>query len=185
MYLLVPLWLAAGAADWLCHRRARIERSTGPQESMLHLLMLVEMGVPALAVLFLEIDAMVLLIALVAFALHEATALWDVSYAQQGRRILPFEQHVHSFLELIPLMALFCLIFLHRGQFLALFGVGAELPDWSLRFKEQPLPASYVLPLLIAIALLQVGPYLEELWRGLRWRDVAQRDAHARRSAPD
>lgn len=173
MYFLVPLWLLAGAADWLCHRIARIEHSTGPQESLLHLLMLVEMGVPALAALFLEIDALVLTIALVAFVLHEATALWDVSYAAERRAISPFEQHVHSFLELIPLMAISCMIFLHRGQFAALMGFGMEAADWTLRAKEQPLPPTYIATLLVAIAVLQVGPYLQELWRGLRERTAA------------
>lgn len=172
MYFVVPLWLAAGAADWLCHRVAGIEHSTGPKESLIHLLMLVEMGVPALAALFCEIDALVLAMALVAFALHEATALWDVSYAMQLRSISPFEQHVHSFLELIPLLAISCMIFLHRWQFMALMGLGPEMPDWGLRLKEQPLPTAYVLGVLAAITLLQICPYLEELWRGLRQRNA-------------
>lgn len=172
MYFLVPLWLSAGAADWLCHRLARIEHSTGPQESLIHLLMLVEMGIPALAALFLEINALVLVVALVAFAVHEATALWDVTFAQHRRVIAPFEQHVHSFLELIPLLAITCMIFLHRDQFFALMTPGPAAPDWSVRWKEQPLPQGYVATLLVAIALLQVGPYLEELWRGLRHRDA-------------
>jgi hypothetical protein len=168
MYFLVPLWLSAGIADWLCHRAARIEFSSGWRESMMHLLMLVEMGLPALAALFLEINALVLLLALVAFAVHEATALWDVTYAQARRRISPFEQHVHSFLELVPFMALSCLVLLHWRQFLALWGLGPEEPDMSLRLKVEPLPAVYTIGAVVAVIVLQLIPYLEELWRGVR-----------------
>jgi hypothetical protein len=38
----LPLWLVAGVADWLCHRKADIEHTAGPSESAMHLLMLSE-----------------------------------------------------------------------------------------------------------------------------------------------
>lgn len=174
MYFLVPLWLAAGVADWICHRVGRIEFSSGWRESLFHLLMLVEMGIPALAALFLEINALVLFIALVAFVVHELTVLWDVSYAQSRRRIAPIEQLVHSLLEIIPLMALSCMAFLHWDQFLALWGQGAAEADMTLRLKSASLPTAYIVSAVVAVVLLQVLPYLEELWRGIR----------AERSAP-
>lgn len=31
-----PLWLAAGGANWLCHRDSRIEETSGTRESWLH-----------------------------------------------------------------------------------------------------------------------------------------------------
>jgi hypothetical protein len=46
MYFLLPIWLAAGFADWLCHRASHIEFTTGAKESLIHLLMFVELGVP-------------------------------------------------------------------------------------------------------------------------------------------
>jgi hypothetical protein len=61
---------------------------------MLHLLQFAEMAVAVLAALFLEINALVLLIMLVCFVLHEATALWDLSYASARREVTPIEQHV-------------------------------------------------------------------------------------------
>jgi hypothetical protein len=167
MYFLVPLWLAAGIADWLCHRIARIELSSGWRESVFHLAMLVEMGIPSVAALFFEINALVFLVALAAWVLHELTALWDVSYAQSLRRISPFEQHVHSFLEMIPLLALSCMMFLHWDQFLALFGLGTAERDMALRWKAEPLPAAYTISAVVAVGVLQVVPYLEELWRGV------------------
>ena len=60
MYFILPLWLAAGFADYLCHRASGIEH-TGPKESVLHLLQFMEMAVPVLAALFLEINALVIL----------------------------------------------------------------------------------------------------------------------------
>ena len=42
LYFILPVWLAAGFADWLCHRAAHIETTSGAKESMLHLLMFAE-----------------------------------------------------------------------------------------------------------------------------------------------
>lgn len=105
MYFILPLWLAAGFADWLCHRASHIETTTGAKESLLHLLMFAEIGLPLLAAMFLEINGLIIAVMLLAFVAHEATALWDVSYATTARTVTPIEQHVHSFLEIIPLMA--------------------------------------------------------------------------------
>src|ERR671911_1644060 len=53
MYFVLPLWLAAGFADYLCHRASDIEHTSGAKESLLHLLLFAEMGVPVLAAIFL------------------------------------------------------------------------------------------------------------------------------------
>jgi hypothetical protein len=42
--------------------------------------------------------------------------------------------------------------------------------DWQLQPKENPPPVAYVVSVLGAMALFQVGPYVEELVRGLRYR---------------
>jgi hypothetical protein len=168
LYFILPLWLSAGFADWLCHRAAHIETTTGAKESLLHLLMFAELGIPLLAALFLEVNTLIIAIMIVAFLLHEATALWDVSYAVTARVVTPFEQHVHSFLELMPLMALLSVVSLHWGQFLAAFGAGHEQPGFELARKAQPLPVLYVSVVLALIVLFELLPYMEELIRGLR-----------------
>lgn len=170
MYFIVPLWLAAGVADWICHRRSGIEHTSGPKESLIHILMLVEMGVPVLAGIFLQVNALVFALMLAAFFLHEATALWDVTYAIKTRTVIPAEQHVHSFLEMLPLMAISIMVLLHWNQFAALFGMGPEHADWALRIKESPLPRKYVLWLMGAIAVFELLPYMEELRRTWRQR---------------
>src|SRR5215831_17920217 len=91
MYFVVPLWIAAGFADWLCHRSSHIEHNAGARESLLHLLLLGESSIPVLAALFLEINAGVLALALTALI----TAMLDVEYATTVRFVSPNEQHVH------------------------------------------------------------------------------------------
>jgi hypothetical protein len=167
MYFIVPLWHAAGLSDWLCHRRTAIEHTTGAKESLIHLLMLAEMGVPVLACLFLEINAPVLALMIAAFFAHEATALWDVSYAVTRRRVTPIEQHVHSFLEMLPLMAASFIAVLHWPKFLELLGLAGKR-DMTIRLKREPLPTGYIIVALGAVVLLEVVPYLEELRRA--WR---------------
>ncbi|MFL5265921.1 MAG: hypothetical protein ACJ8AH_04880 [Stellaceae bacterium] len=126
MYFVVPLWLLAGFADWLCHRASHIATTTGAKESLIHLLMFTEVGVPLVAVLFLDVNAGIILLMIGSFLVHEATALWDVSHATTAREVTPIEQHVHSFLEMIPLMAIVAIVGMHWGQFLALFGLATN-----------------------------------------------------------
>jgi hypothetical protein len=183
MGFVLPLWLAAGIADWICHRATNIETTTGTKESLMHLLMLTEAAIPVLAGLFLEITSPVVALMITSFLLHDMTALWDVSYAVTLREVTPIEQHVHSFLEMVPLMAVAFVCVLHWPQVLALFGIGSEKTDWSLRLKSRPLPWRYVTSMLGAMAALEWGPYLEELARTLASRRRADTKPSARKPA--
>jgi hypothetical protein len=176
MYVVLPLWLAAGFADYLCHRAARIETTSGWKESALHLLQFAEMAVPTLAAIFLEINALIFLIMIVAIVLHHATAIWDVSYAYQTRVVTPTEQHIHSFLEILPFTGFLIVAILHWQQFISLFGLGSLPAEFSLQMKEAPLPWAYVAVILTAVALFEVLPYFEEFMRS--WR--AQRTMQGR-----
>jgi hypothetical protein len=144
MYFILPAWLAAGFADYLCHRASSIETTSGWKETLLHLLQFGEMVVPTLAAILLEINALVIATMIVCLVAHEATAIWDVSYAYQRREVTPTEQHVHSFLEMLPLMGLLIVVILHWQQFLALFGFGREAAEFAVRLKDPPLPWLYV-----------------------------------------
>jgi hypothetical protein len=84
--------------------------------------------------------------------------------------VTPIEQHVHSFLEMAPLMAVAFVCTLHWPRVLDLFGIGGRRRDWSLRLKRQPLPWRTVVPLLSAMLALEWAPYLEELRRTERAR---------------
>jgi hypothetical protein len=168
MYFVLPLWIATGLADWLCHRVSKIERTSGPQETVFHLLGLGELGIAVLCALFLEINALTFAVMLGAFALHAVTVWLDVRYATSTREILPIEQTVHTYLEGLPLLGLGIIVLLHWNQFLALFGLGPEAADFALRWKAQPLPAAYLLSVIAAVLVFNVVPFVEELIRGLR-----------------
>jgi hypothetical protein len=166
-WFLLPVWLMAGLADWWCHRKEHIERTSGTQESVLHLLMLAEVGVPILYCLLFTINASAIVVCLVGFVLHEITAWWDVRFAFNRRRIGPTEQHVHSFLEVLPVVALSCVVALHPDQFLALLGSSDRAPNFSIRLKSS-WPFEYVAIVLGMVFLLQLIPYSEEFWRCMR-----------------
>jgi hypothetical protein len=170
MYFVLPLWLAAGFADYLCHRASHIATTSGVKESLLHLLQFGEVAVPTLAAIFLEINALIFLVMIISFVVHEATAIWDVRYANRTRTVGPTEQHVQSFLEMLPLMALVIVAMPHWQQFLALFGLGSEKPSFTIRLKEPPLPWLYVAVILAIVLLFEVLPYIEEFTRALRAR---------------
>jgi hypothetical protein len=168
MYFVLPVWLAAGFADWMCHRASRIEITSGPKESLIHLLMFVEVAIPITAAMSFEINSLVILVMIVFWAVHEATAVWDVSYAADKREVTPIEQYVHSYLGVLPLMSLVLIVVLNWSQFLALFGLGTEAPRFTVAEKQPPLPWSYVSAILATVLLFEVLPYMEELIRGLR-----------------
>jgi hypothetical protein len=168
MYFVLPVWLAAGFADYLCHRAASIETTSGSKETLLHLLQLGEMAIPTLAAIFLEINALIIGVMIVSLIAYEATAIWDVNYAYRRRAVTPTEQHVHAFLEMLPLMGLLIVVTLHWQQFLSLFGIGQDSAEFTLRLRQPPLPWLYVSIILAVVVLFEVLPYLEELVRGIR-----------------
>jgi hypothetical protein len=168
LYVVLPLWLLAGLTDYFLHKRTQIEHNAGTKESVLHALQLGEAGVPVVLGLLLDINALVFLVMLVALAAHEATALWDATYAHTRRYISPFEQHVHSFLEVLPIMAVSFVTVLHWDQFLALFGLGPETARFEIGLKPDPLPLGYLVALFASIGLFIVLPYGEELLRCIR-----------------
>jgi hypothetical protein len=164
-FVVVPLWIGAGLGDWICHRRTRIEETAGLKESAIHALMMTEAGVPAIAGLFLEVNAGVLALTLGAFSLHQLTALWDVAYADGRRLVTPTEQHVHGLLEQVPAMATAFLVVLNWDQAKALFGRGGGPAVFELELKRRPLSRSYRLGFLASVLGLIALPYGEELWR--------------------
>ena len=164
---MIPLWILAGLADWWCHRRTAIERTSGWRENAFHWLLLAEGGVALLATALLEIDAAVLLLVLAAFLAHEVTTYIELRYTVPRREVRPIEQMVHSFMEILPLAVLGLLAVIAWEQVLALFGAG--VPDFALRPKKKPWPAGYLLGAGAAVLLLNVLPMAEE---GVRcWRE--------------
>jgi hypothetical protein len=168
MYGVLPLWMLAGVADWACHRRTCIESTGGLRESAFHWVMFSQMGVAALAVLFLELNAAVLLLAGALFLAHEVTTWMELRFVVGRREVSPIEQMIHSFMEILPLAGLFLLLGLYADR-----RNPAGASDWSLRLKDEPLPAAYLLAALAGAMLLNVLPLAEESWRCWRGRQGA------------
>jgi hypothetical protein len=164
MYVVFPLWVAAGFADWACHRRTGIALTSGLKENLLHLLMYVEIGVGMTAVALLEIDAAVLLLVFAVFLVHQLTVYWDLHYSTLLRDVGPFEQMMHSFLEILPLLSLALLAAAAWPQALALVGLGEETRDWSLRLKQDPWPPILLQAGLLLSLIFNVLPLLQETW---------------------
>jgi hypothetical protein len=160
---MLPVWLLAGFGDWLCHRRSFIERSSGPKESLLHLLLYLLIAAPMVLALFVEVDTTLLVFATACVLVHTAVSLWDTRFAQPRRHISPLEQHIHSYLEMLPLFALTIVLLLRRDAVL--------LPVWELSPRQPPLPAvvTWGVTLSLVPGLLLIG---EEL---LRCRRAARR----------
>jgi hypothetical protein len=168
----LPLWMFMGFADYLCHRATYIERTSGLKESLLHALMLVEMSVPVLLCLYFEVTALVLVLMVFAFFVHEATSLWDIAYAQDKRQIWLVEAHIHSYLAVLPFMMGSIVICLNWGQWLSLFGMGSETPRFELEWKSPQFSVAYHVALNVLLFFLLVMPYAEEAWRCYRARKL-------------
>ena len=168
MYFILPLWLAAGFADWVCHRKSRIAETAGPKETLIHFLMFGEVGLAIVAAIYLETTSLTIILMAGLLLIHQITAYWDLAYAGAHREITPLEQQVHSLLEMIPLMALLLIALAHWGQVLALVGMGDEDVQLFLRAREPALPTAYLICFFVAVMVFSVIPYADELWRGLK-----------------
>ena len=168
-FFVLPLWIAAGFADYLCHRAARIEQNSGISESILHLLQFALMAIPVTMVLLLEVNGGVILTALLCVLLHHAAAYIDVMYADGARKIPPREQMIHSLLEVLPIAAMLLLIVAHPQQSGALIGISGIGADFTFRLGN--LPRSYVMSMIGVTILLNALPYGEEFLRCLRQRN--------------
>ncbi|AOR31134.1 diguanylate cyclase [Streptomyces fodineus] len=181
LYGLLPGWFLPGLADWAMHRRTRIEDTAGTKESLIHSLMMAEVGLPIALTLRYRVNPKLLSTLLGAAAVHEVTAWWDVRTAvDSDREVRPAEQHIHSFLESLPFGALASLMCLHADEVRSLLRGGRGHPEaWRLRKRPRALSPGYLAGIGLAIGLCVVLPYGEEL---LRCRRAARRGKRPVRS---
>jgi hypothetical protein len=176
LYGVLPLWFVPSVADWWMHRRSHIEDTSGVRESAVHALMMAEAGIPVAAGLLAKVNPLVLGTMAGAALAHGATAVWDVTIATHEREVRPVEQHIHSFLEVLPLTAAAFTACLHWDMVRATVHGDSRAERWKLLPKDRPLPAPYLAGIAGAIGAFVVLPYTEEMVRCLRAR---------RRSAAD
>jgi hypothetical protein len=176
----VPLWILAGLADWWCHRRTAIERTSGLRENLFHWLLFAEAGVALGAVAVLEVNAALLLLVAVAFLVHELTTFIELRYTVPRREVAPLEQMIHSFMEILPLGLLGLLAVMGWDQLLAQGGA----PDFAPRVMRTPWPPAYLLAVAGAVLLFNVLPLAEEALRCWRARGLPPRPRTPQPPAP-
>jgi hypothetical protein len=169
MFGVLPLWILAGLADWWCHRRTAIERTSGLRENLFHWLLFAQAGVALLGVAVLEVNAALLLLVIVAFLAHELTTFVELRYTVPRREVRPLEQMVHRFMEILPLLLL---------ALLAVIGwenvFGGAPQAFALRARPAPWPPAYLASVAAAVLLFNVLPMAEEGLRCWRARALAQ-----------
>jgi hypothetical protein len=172
-----PVWLLAGAGDYLCHRQTDIEHTSGTKESWFHVLQFASLLPAFAAAVLLKVNAVVFTLIVVCVIAHSVLAHVDISYTDGLRHISPMEQHVHGFMEVLPLVAAALLGILHWPEISA----GVSDPMLSRPIFSQPLfslraPIDIARMLLVgSFAVLAGVPIVEELARTYRHRGDRER----------
>jgi hypothetical protein len=152
----------------LWHRQTKIETTSGPKESIMHLLMMAESGTSVLAGLFLEPNAGMFAIMIASMLLHQATVIYDVEFTVSRRKIPAREQHTHTFMETLPFDILGVFACMHSNQFRSILRLGPEKPDLTLRLRQPRVPLRHIGAITGAAMLVSGLPHVEELWRCVR-----------------
>lgn len=158
---LYPLWLLAGAGDYLCHRLTNIERTSGSAESWFHVWQFLSLVVAVAVGALLEANAVMFGMIVAAVLAHSVLAYMDVSYTDGRRYISPVEQLIHGFMNVLPVVAVSMFGVLHWQQI-----AGGLNGAW---FAISSLYSSRVL-LLASFVVLAGAPIIEELLRTRRYR---------------
>lgn len=168
LYGLLPLWGITGCIDWYCHRATDIENTSGLQESLIHSMMGVQLGIPILLLLVFQVNVSLLLIACAAWLMHEFVAHWDVHYSAPKRHISIWEVHVHNYMSTVPLFLLMLIAVMNWDMVINMVTL-----DWAghMKFERIQNPhgsPAYLKWYLAFMAVTCVLPYVEENIRCLR-----------------
>ena len=87
LYVMLPLWGFWGFVDWCCHRKTKIESTSGLHESLLHVAMGVQVGIPIILSIVFEMNVLVMLCCFLSLICHELVAHYDVHYTTPHREI--------------------------------------------------------------------------------------------------
>jgi hypothetical protein len=167
-FVLLPLWMLPGFGDYWCHRASKIERTSGTHESITHMLMISSTGVGIGVGLVCEVNELALAIMIGSALAHEAIVLWDVGYAAKVRPPSATEQHMHSFLEVLPFSALAFTMCLNPAAVANLAGRGTRPRQFRFEAKRGPAQPLYSAGIILAAIVLLFIPYTEELVRCYR-----------------
>lgn len=170
-WVILPAWLLAGVGDYIAHARMDIAHTSGVVESTLHLVQTAEIGIPLLALLFFDANALVLAVLVAGVAAHSLTAWLDLHWTTPRRRIPVGEQLLHAFLYVLPITALAIVVVLHWPAWLDLVRPAMASPgSWRLQPRDPPFDATIVAAVIGAGVVLGVMPGLVEFARTLAAR---------------
>jgi hypothetical protein len=161
-HVLLPLWMLPGLGDYLCHKRSKIEETSGTHESLTHILMISLTGAGVLTGLFFEVDEAALGLMAASALLHEGVVLWE-----QRRPPSATEQHMHSFLEVLPFTALASMWCLHPEATATLLQT-RSLTRFRLKPKQNRESPAFLASILLMGTLSLALPYAEEFVRCFR-----------------
>lgn len=154
-------WIAAGHADWWCHRVTDIEHTSGFAECIFHWALLAIGGIALVLALMLQPSLGLVVTLFALWLLHQVVTWMELRYVVQLRCVQPTEQMVHSFLEVIPLVLILVI-----SVDIAIHGEPRALIwQFSLRSLSAMEPAPILATYGVAILLLILVPFTEEAIR--------------------
>jgi 4-hydroxybenzoate polyprenyltransferase len=157
--VLYPMWLVAGLVDYWCHKLTDIEATSGRIESWFHVAQFASLGVALLALALFVVTPASMLVLVAAVITHTVLAFIDVTYTTGRRYISPLEQHVHGYLDVLPVVAAFLILALHWNEL--------RNSSWHLQLRDPSAMRQWSL-LLATYFVLVGGPVFVELRRTLK-----------------
>ena len=166
-FLAYLAWLVVGLGDFLCHWRTDLPHTSGVAESTTHLLQLVLLAIAVALGLAFEVNLAVALLLLGLVIAHAAVGYWDTRIAFRRRRVLlPIEQHIHSVLDMAPMIGF---------AWLVISAWPAAADGWALQARQPALPIVVWIAFLLPPAVLCVLPALLEFRAAWKAADQARR----------
>ena len=156
------VWLSAGLGDFICHRATDLPHTSGVAESFTHVLQLALLGVAIVIGLAFQVSAPMLLVVGALVVGHAIVGYWDTRIAFRRKRVLlPIEQHIHSVLDMAPLIAF--------GWLLsdAWTTVGAT---WPIELRNPAVPIQIWIAVLVPATVMCVIPATMEFVAAVKAR---------------
>ena len=158
------VWLSAGLGDFISHWRTDLPRTSGVAESTTHLVQLGVLGTAVLLVLAFETGKSIALLLFVLVIAHAIVGYVDTRIAFGRRRtILPIEQHLHSVLDMAPIVFFAWLMISSRASI--------TNGEWNIALRSPALPVAVWLCVLLPAVVLCIVPALVEFraaWKAMR-----------------
>ena len=160
------IWLSDGLCDFVCHWRTDLPYTSGVPESATHLIQLVLLGLAVVLGVAFDVGSLLAVSLLALVAMHAVVGYVDTRIAFRRQRvILPVEQHIHSVLDMAPIIA-FAWLLISTWP-------AATNGDWSLHARQPAASFGVWLAVLTPPAVLCIVPALLEFraaWRVERGR---------------